>query len=149
MQFPSWAHSYQETMQHYLFRGHEYIQLKPRSAILEEGIRRLHPPPVASPPVRRCSAWNASWNISRFPCKKGKQSADFRRRKRLPFFFFPSPFAKPTKAALAWERRLRRSVRSRGRDARRCPCSQQAQRGTSTPSAARRAAVARRQRCLN
>lgn len=34
----------------YLFRGHEYVQLKPRSAILEEGIRRLHPPPVASPP---------------------------------------------------------------------------------------------------
>lgn len=65
------------------------------------------------------------------------------------FFSFPCSFVKPTKAAPAWERRLRRSARSRGRDARRCPCSQQARRGTSTPSAARRAAVARRQRCLN
>lgn len=137
----------------YLFRGHEYVQLKPRSAILEEGIRRLHPPPVASPPVKRCSAWNASWNISRFPCKKGKQKVRISGGGNAYLFFFfppfPCPFAKPTKAAPAWERRLRRSARSRGRDARRCPCSQQAQRGTSTPSAARRAAVARRQRCLN
>lgn len=72
----------------YLFRGHEYVQLKPRSAILEEGIRRLHPPPVASPPGKRCSAWNASWNISRFPCKKGKQKVRISGGGNAYLFFF-------------------------------------------------------------
>lgn len=107
MQFPSWAHSYRETMQHYLFRGHEYIQLKPRSTILKEGIRWLHPPPVASPSVKRCSTLNA-WearNIS--ACKKGKQKVQISGGGNAYLFSFPCPFAKPTKAAPAWERRLR------------------------------------------